>query len=191
MVNRILVPLDGSATAEAVIPEIEKLAENCEAEIVLLKVVPRRATREPNRIPTLAGPEAMLLNMIPHVMPPSATGQDGSMYVDVDDMVTRDAATANDYLLDVAKDLASRGLNARTSLRCGPVVEQIVNFAKEERIDLIMMTTRARAGASRLLRGSIAEKVMRKSRVPVILVKPTPAALAKRSLQKFIAATAR
>jgi nucleotide-binding universal stress UspA family protein len=82
-------------------------------------------------------------------------------------------------------------VSVKAATRYGTVVEEIVNYAQDERMDMILMTTRARAGASRMFRGSIAEKVMHKSRVPVVLVKPTPAALAKRSLQKFAAGVAK
>jgi nucleotide-binding universal stress UspA family protein len=55
-------------------------------------------------------------------------------------------------------------------LRGSPVVE-ILNFAEDENIDLIVMASHGRTGLSRLLMGSIAEGVMRKARCPVLIVK--------------------
>jgi nucleotide-binding universal stress UspA family protein len=55
-------------------------------------------------------------------------------------------------------------------LRGSPVVE-ILAFAEDEDIDLIVMASHGRTGLPRLLMGSIAEGVMRKAHCPVLVVK--------------------
>ncbi len=57
-------------------------------------------------------------------------------------------------------------------VRRGEVYKEIIKYAEEEQIDLIVMTTHGRTGLSRVLMGSIAEKVVRHSSVPVLTVKP-------------------
>jgi nucleotide-binding universal stress UspA family protein len=55
-------------------------------------------------------------------------------------------------------------------LRGSPVIE-ILHFAEDENIDLIVMASHGRTGLSRLLMGSVAEGVMRKAPCPVLIVK--------------------
>jgi nucleotide-binding universal stress UspA family protein len=57
-------------------------------------------------------------------------------------------------------------------VRKGIAQEEIVKFAKEESIDLIIMATHGRSGISHVLMGSVAEKVVQHSPVPVLTVKP-------------------
>lgn len=62
---------------------------------------------------------------------------------------------------------------ALTEIVCsGAPAEEITRFAEEESIDLIVMATHGRTGLSHIVMGSVAEKVMRSSRVPVLVVKP-------------------
>lgn len=58
----------------------------------------------------------------------------------------------------------------RHYLKGSPVIE-ILDFAEQENIDLIVMASHGRTGLSRLLMGSIAEGVMRKAQCPVLVVK--------------------
>jgi universal stress protein A len=57
-------------------------------------------------------------------------------------------------------------------VRKGIAQEEIVKFVKEESIDLIIMATHGRSGISHVLMGSVAEKVVQHSPVPVLTVKP-------------------
>lgn len=57
-------------------------------------------------------------------------------------------------------------------VRRGIAEDQIVKLAKEEQIDLIVMATHGRSGIAHVLMGSVAEKVVQHSPVPVLTVKP-------------------
>ncbi len=46
----------------------------------------------------------------------------------------------------------------------------IVNYAKNNNVDLIVMSSNGRAGLRRLILGSVSEKVLRESRIPVLIV---------------------
>ncbi|MFB6311034.1 MAG: universal stress protein [Salinirussus sp.] len=59
-----------------------------------------------------------------------------------------------------------------TLMRRGQPYREIVAYAEEAGADLIVMTTHGRTGVERLLLGSVAEKVVRLSRVPVLTVRP-------------------
>lgn len=58
-----------------------------------------------------------------------------------------------------------------TEIRQGSPAREVVDFATEEGIDVIVMGTHGRAGVDRLLLGSVAERVVRSSPVPVLTVR--------------------
>lgn len=62
--------------------------------------------------------------------------------------------------------------NAVRVIRRGEAFREIIKFAKDEKIDLIVMATHGRTGLAHVLMGSVAEKVVRYSPVPVLTVKP-------------------
>jgi universal stress protein A len=67
----------------------------------------------------------------------------------------------------------ARGLTARAVLKTGPAPEAVVDAATEERADLIVIGTHGRTGLTRLVIGSVAERVVRIAPCPVLIVKPT------------------
>jgi nucleotide-binding universal stress UspA family protein len=66
----------------------------------------------------------------------------------------------------------SEALDLVEVVRKGVAEDQIVKFAMEEDIDLIIMATHGRSGIAHVLMGSVAEKVVQRSQVPVLTVKP-------------------
>jgi len=60
----------------------------------------------------------------------------------------------------------------RKAVRVGAPVRVIQQYAQEEAIDLIAMTTHGRTGLSRLLVGSVAEEVLRAVTIPLLLWRP-------------------
>jgi nucleotide-binding universal stress UspA family protein len=144
MYKRVVVPLDGSALAEGVLPFIAQIAGPLDLEVVLVRVV------EPQ---------------VPEVV-------EGSRHVVVEDVAAR-MAEARDYLAGVARDMESRGVRARIETRRGQPVDEIVAAAHQVEADLIAMTTHGRTGLGRLLFGSVAEAVLRRAELPVFLMRQT------------------
>lgn len=64
------------------------------------------------------------------------------------------------------------GGNVVRAVRQGPTFVEIVRYAKENEIDLLVMGTHGRSGLTHVLLGSVAEKVVRKSPCPVLTVRP-------------------
>ena len=62
--------------------------------------------------------------------------------------------------------------NVTGKVLSGYTAEVIIDFADHENIDLIVMGTHGRRGFDRILFGSVAEKVVKSSRVPVVTVRP-------------------
>jgi nucleotide-binding universal stress UspA family protein len=140
MYKRILVPLDGSKLAEQTLPHAAVHAEQFGSEIVLLKVL------GPLPEPTLAGRPAFI------------------------NAESASAQLAQDYLEGVAAQLRDQGLPTQTATVVGKPYVEIIRFAEENEIDLIIMSTRGHAGLSRWLLGSVSDRVVRGATVPLLLV---------------------
>lgn len=154
MYRRAVVALDGSPVAEAIIPFILEIAGPLDMEVVLLRV---------NR-----------------PIPPEVI--EGSRHVIVEDPETS-RVDAEEYLAPLAVELRKKGVRVRTQVRRGQPSEEIVLAARESGADLIAMTTHGRSGFGRLLFGSVAEAVLRESRLPVFLMRVTEAQVAARATQ--------
>ncbi len=145
MFKKVLVPLDGSELAEAVLPYVRELAKLSGGEIVLLRVPLYPALDIPASNP----------NLIP------------TLYDDID-------REAQAYLSRTVMRLQAAGFDKVTAeLRPGVAPETILEFAESIGADLIAMSTHGRSGLARWLIGSVAERVVRGSKVPVLLVRPT------------------
>jgi nucleotide-binding universal stress UspA family protein len=78
---------------------------------------------------------------------------------------------AEEYLERIADELKTKGIKVDTHVRYGNDAEEILEHANQNLIDMIAMTTHGRSGVKRFLLGSVAEKVIRYSTKPVILVR--------------------
>ena len=154
MYKRAVVALDGSPVAEAIIPFILEIAGPLDMEVVLVRV---------NR-----------------PVPPEVI--EGSRHVIVEDPETS-RIDAEEYLAPLAVELRNKGVRTRTEVRRGQPAEEIVRAARESGADLIAMTTHGRSGFGRLLFGSVAEAVLRESRLPVFLMRVTEAQVAARAAE--------
>jgi nucleotide-binding universal stress UspA family protein len=141
--QRILVPLDGSSVAEAVLPQVQMLAECSGAEVVLFSVV---------NTPTYD-----------YFIP------DAAMAITLHEGQQTQTKL---YLERVCTQLKAKGLTVRAELCVGNVAESILDYADSIKADLIAMSTHGRNGIGRFLLGSVAEKVIRAAKVPVLLVRP-------------------
>ena len=150
----ILVPLDGSPHAETVLEPALALAETLGATVTLLEVVP----------PVYAVPQPLGYSW-------TATPADQER------METR-TEMAEDYLRSVAERLraAHGNVEVRTEVRVfDHTASGILERAHSLDFDLVAMTTQGR-GASRVLMGSIADKVLRGTALPLLMLRPPVAA---------------
>lgn len=79
------------------------------------------------------------------------------------------AAAVRPYLLDVARRLTELGVTAEVRTDWGSPAEEILWLGKRIRFDLIAMSTHGRTGYPRLRLGSVAEEVLRRTEVPLLL----------------------
>jgi nucleotide-binding universal stress UspA family protein len=80
-------------------------------------------------------------------------------------------ASAEQHLGDLAERLTKDGTTVTTFVRVGNPVDEILRFADDEKADLIVMGTHGRTGIRHLIAGSVAERVVRASKVPVLTVR--------------------
>jgi len=170
MLQKILVPLDGSEFAECVIPYVEELCQRCNpVEIVLIQVIRPPSGR------SLSDPIARPLIYDYPVLrlpdpPPEINTKLHRTFQDQEIASARAQVEAT--LLPVAKRFCDGGAFTRVAVGFGRPAEQIVEFAEQQRMDLIVMSTHGRSGLSRWVFGSVAEKVLRGTHLPILLVRP-------------------
>jgi nucleotide-binding universal stress UspA family protein len=150
----ILVPLDGSPLAEQILPTAANLAQVMSANLTLLRVV-RPVT-------------PMTLPVGPHSMGDVAH----QMTHRIDELHHQFQKEAQDYLNAVRARLAAGGLSAATQVAVEEQPGPAILHRAQAPIDMIALETHGRRGLARLLLGSVADKVIRGSHVPVLVQRP-------------------
>ena len=92
------------------------------------------------------------------------------------------------YLEKKAGELESLEIKASLLVAEGNVANEILDFAEKNNIGLIIISTHGRSGISRWALGSIANKVMQGSRIPILLIRSSKpeAVLAEKELQNIL-----
>ena len=86
--------------------------------------------------------------------------------------VTEKAREYAEELLEPARELAAdRGRDLETEILAGKPDDRIVEYAEDEGCDVIVVGSHGREGISRVLLGSVAENVVRRSPTPVVVVR--------------------
>lgn len=145
--RKILLLLDGSPHAEAMIEPSVQLAQTFDGELTLVRVVERLA---PIWLP------------MPGVAP-----------VPDSDAMPHRQLEATRYLHEVANRLRVRGLSVTTAVEIAPdPVSGITEFAERERMDVISLATHGHGGPVRFLLGSVADKLVRSATMPLLVWRP-------------------
>ena len=142
MYKKILVPLDGSKTAEGVLVHAKALAFSEGATILLLNVAANPAQEFAFADPAIA----------------SKTVSDQEQ-------------KARKYMATVESQMKAVGQKVTVILAEGAAADVILKMAEQENVDVIAMSTHGRTGPARWLIGSVAERVVRNSKVPVLLIR--------------------
>jgi nucleotide-binding universal stress UspA family protein len=144
MYSRILIPLDGSSTAEKVLPYARYLAAKFKIPIELLEVVD-------------------IAEMAAHL------SADTARFLDT--LIENSVKHSTIYLGGVGRTFP--GSNAKISVERGRAEEVIIARGAADPAMLITMATHGRSGLNRFLLGSVAEKVLRGTSNPLLLVRAT------------------
>ena len=136
MLERIIVPLDGSLTAEKILPHVRRVLYRNDSEVILVRAV----------------------------IPPPV---ENSIMI-----AEAQLAAAREYVLGQQDRLEKAGVRVKHVVRIGSAIGVILDVIEEEKATMVAMATHGTSGVARVVFGSVAEGVMRKSPIPVLLVRP-------------------
>ena len=145
MTDVLLVPVDFSTCSLPLIDEAARLAKPLGAEIVLLHVADK-----------------------PPGLPQGSLVRPDGVVVKVETALTKDSDT---HLAPLVARVRAAGVPVRALTRMGPVVDTIARTVDEVGARMVVMGTHGRSGVARMVLGSIAEAVVRRATVPVVLVR--------------------
>jgi nucleotide-binding universal stress UspA family protein len=150
MYKKILVPLDGSELSETSLEHAKAIASKFAVpEVIVMRVVEPLSTLA---VAELAGAGADWLSRAEQM----------------------NESEANDYLAKLEEKLKKEGIPAKSVLIRGRAAEVILDYTTKNKVDLIVMSTHGRSGVTRWVLGSIADKVLTHTSVPILLVSPSP-----------------
>jgi nucleotide-binding universal stress UspA family protein len=142
--TKILVPLDGSELSASVLPFATDLAKALGASLALFHAVTD---------PVLAYPGV------------EANVVEATYLSDLED-------SARKFLAAIAADVSEQGVKADTAVSISNSTDGIAWAAEREGVGLIVMSTHGRSGIGRVVLGSVADAVVRRTSLPVVLVRP-------------------
>jgi len=143
MFRQILVPLDGSEQAERAVPLAARLVRRTDGTVTLMRVVGAVAARGSEAVPVRTGE---------HAAAPC------------------DRASAAAYLRQLGQHPELAGISTDVVVRDGDPAEQIVTEVERRAADLIVLSHRRHGPTAAFFAGSIADAVMRRSPVPVLVL---------------------
>ena len=145
MYKRILVPLDGSPLAECALAHVKNFIKDGSGEVILLNVV-----------------------KVDIVL---ATVYDKEC--DINLIRERLFAASRKYLTDIESRLRSERFTVKAvSIEASAPADAITDYARENRIDVIVIATHGYTGMKKMLLGGVALGILHHSPVPVHLIRP-------------------
>lgn len=146
MYKHIMVPLDGSKLAECVLPHVIAITNGCKiGKVTLVRVC------EPLHL--FGGVESRFT--------PEEREQ----------LEEDDRRNSQEYLDRTVQKLKESGVSAEAEVLQGNVLEKLIDYEIKNGVDLTVIATHGRSGVSRLFLGSIADRLLRSSNVPVLMVR--------------------
>jgi len=144
LVNRMLIPLDGSELSKLALPITEELAAKLKVRITLFQMA--------------------------HMIYPYVAGDYVSM-IDYTKLGEGEEQRVRAEMIALKKELREKGLTVTHSVISGTdAANEIIEAGKEVDADLVVMSTHGRSGLGRWVFGSVAEKVLRHGETPLLLV---------------------
>jgi nucleotide-binding universal stress UspA family protein len=153
--HHVLVPLDGSALAEQILDPAINLANVLEADCTLVRVI-----------------KPMVLGNFP-VHESYSASLDETILEELRKLFEADQTKANRYLAGLTERLKGGFPKLRSQVLVHEQpAEAILQDVKSRRVDLVAIATHGRSGLPRLLLGSVADKILRGTSVPILIQRP-------------------
>lgn len=161
MYKKILVPLDGSKTAELALPHAIAVAKAMRAQLLLLHVIDFASSQ-----------------FIPKTGK-MRTAEEWSLYRTTIEQAEKKITA---YMNDKGEKISAMGVSVRAKVVKGYVVDSIISQARAESIDLIILASHGRSGIKRVFYGSVCSAILQKVDRPLLVVRadqtPQPKATA-------------
>lgn len=163
--KRILIPLDASKISRAIIPYVQQFFKPEEYKLYLLKVFA-------SDIENIAIPPAhAALEWTPRMYQLVADWQEAE-HESHQHKQEALCKALEDALTAEAAEVTALGYEVETRVACGDPAQRIEETIETLHVDLVAMTTHAREGLKRLIKGSVAGRVLHDMAVPVLLYHP-------------------
>jgi nucleotide-binding universal stress UspA family protein len=150
MYEKILIPLDGSKVAEVALPNVEdlvvRMAPKTKIEVTLLQVIS---------------------NLTYNVLTPEEEAQIPYSEEDLKQI----KQNALEYLEKIAAPLREKRIDVKTMISVGNAAEEIIKAAQKTGANVIAMSTHGYSGIKRWALGSVADKVLHSSEIPVLTIR--------------------
>jgi nucleotide-binding universal stress UspA family protein len=142
-ISKILCPVDFSKHSNKIAAYAETLGTALGATVEVVYIAPSLSQYESFQVPA------------------------GAIASMVGDIITGAEKTMDSFVQENFKNIKAEG-----KVLSGDAAQEILDYAREHKVDLIVMGTHGRKGIDRVLFGSVAEKVVKTSTVPVLTVHP-------------------
>lgn len=149
-IARIVAPVDGSAYSEAALSFAKSMARTFDSELHVTRVAET----------------ASLYSSLGYETYAPGAGQP------MTDVVEYMVNQTHKYVSEVTAELREQGFNAQGVVLEGFAGEEILGYERKVEPQLIVMATRGRSGFDRFVFGSVAERVLKSGKTPVLMVKP-------------------
>ncbi len=150
MFSKVLIPLDGSKLGEAAIPVIEqlisKMAKGTKIEVILIGVI----------------------TLLRHWV---VVGEASAPVSYTEEELKLIKKNVEKYLNKAGASLKKKGIAMRTLVTTGNAADEIIEAINDTGADLLAMSTHGRSGLRKLAFGSVTDKVLHRSKVPVLVVR--------------------
>ena len=153
MYKKVMVPLDGSELAESVLPHVESFITGCQVSTIVF---------------------VQVIELTPMAYRRSyATSEfdSGMIQEKTKEIEEERKSNAGKYLKEAVNRLKQDGVKFQTEVLVGKAADSLIDYTEANDIDLILMATHGRSGVGRWIRGSMADRILRASRAPVLMVR--------------------
>lgn len=174
----ILVPLDGTDVSEGILPYVSQLAKGANVPLLLHGVVdpdtiyypvPKEFPESSQRLM----PSGTYWPIISDTQPPPPSASLGAVHRDQVESAELDRAQG--MLRDIAGRLRDEGVKTEFKATIGHPATEILRVAEQEKCGLIAMSTHGRNPIGRAILGSVTDRVIHSSTLPVLAVTPEKA----------------
>ena len=145
LLNRMLLPVDGSELSKLALPVGEELAARLKMRATLFRMA----------------------NMVRLY----DDGMGSSLYIDFTKLNANEKKRVSAEMITLEKKLKTKGLDVNNIVTSGfDAADEILDVCKKKDVDLVVMSTHGQSGLGRWVFGSVAEKVLRHGEIPLLLV---------------------